>query len=170
MVGFDCMPLNGSTRKPWTILCQCWVLPSNAQHKMTVLSSSRTLHFLPLFLLPIGNAITFSISNRCSSTIWPAAVPGEPPGIVLCLCGWGSQSAHFRMLICTCLTQTGSWGVPNLRSAEVKKVHLIGSFFHCQIILALICSFNRSMLWSSFFRVNTFTNDTYKTQLSLTFS
>lgn len=44
---------------------------------MTVLSSSRTLHLLPLFLLlPIGSAITLSISNRCSYTIWPAAVPG----------------------------------------------------------------------------------------------
>jgi len=44
---------------------------------MTVLSSSRTLHLLPLFLLlPIGSAITLSISNRCSNTIWPAAVPG----------------------------------------------------------------------------------------------
>lgn len=47
------------------------------QDKMTVLSSSRTLHLLHLFLLlPIGSAITLSISNRCSYTIWPAAVPG----------------------------------------------------------------------------------------------
>ncbi|XP_039809333.1 G-type lectin S-receptor-like serine/threonine-protein kinase SD2-5 [Panicum virgatum] len=47
------------------------------QNKMTSLSSSWTLHLLHLFLLlPVGNTITFSISNRCSDTIWPAAVPG----------------------------------------------------------------------------------------------
>ena len=44
---------------------------------MTSLSSSWTLHLLHLFLLlPVSNAITFNISNRCSDTIWPAAVPG----------------------------------------------------------------------------------------------
>ncbi|CAL4977419.1 unnamed protein product [Urochloa decumbens] len=43
---------------------------------MTALSSPWTLHLLPFFLLlPAGSAITFSISNRCSYTVWPAAVP-----------------------------------------------------------------------------------------------
>ncbi|OEL23496.1 Zeamatin [Dichanthelium oligosanthes] len=40
------------------------------------MSSSSTLHLLPLFLLlPVGSAITFSISNQCSYTVWPAATP-----------------------------------------------------------------------------------------------
>ncbi|XP_072150198.1 zeamatin-like [Setaria viridis] len=52
-------------------------MQSNPQHNMATLSSSWALHLLPFFLLlPAGSAITFSISNRCSYTIWPAAVPG----------------------------------------------------------------------------------------------
>ncbi|XP_062204142.1 PR5-like receptor kinase [Phragmites australis] len=45
---------------------------------MTVMSFSWTLHLLPLFLLlsvaTVG-ATTISITNRCSYTVWPAAVP-----------------------------------------------------------------------------------------------
>ncbi|KAL6626599.1 hypothetical protein ACP70R_030325 [Stipagrostis hirtigluma subsp. patula] len=45
---------------------------------MTLVSSSSTLHLLLLLLLlsvaAIG-ATTFSITNRCSFTVWPAAVP-----------------------------------------------------------------------------------------------
>nr|CAB3472491.1 unnamed protein product [Digitaria exilis] len=44
---------------------------------MTALSSPWTLHLLPLFLLlPVGSSIKFSIINQCSTTIWPAVVPG----------------------------------------------------------------------------------------------
>ncbi|CAD6232431.1 unnamed protein product [Miscanthus lutarioriparius] len=47
---------------------------------MTMESSSCSLQFLPLFLLillpVVTKSTTFSITNRCSYTMWPAAVPG----------------------------------------------------------------------------------------------
>ncbi|CAL4964784.1 unnamed protein product [Urochloa decumbens] len=44
---------------------------------MIVLSSSRTLHLLPLLLLlPVATSgATFNITNRCTQTVWPAAMP-----------------------------------------------------------------------------------------------
>ncbi|RCV24351.1 hypothetical protein SETIT_5G078100v2 [Setaria italica] len=45
---------------------------------MTALSSSWTLHLLPLFLLLLPAATggaTFNITNRCPHTVWPAAMP-----------------------------------------------------------------------------------------------
>ncbi|CAL4951038.1 unnamed protein product [Urochloa decumbens] len=43
---------------------------------MGMKSVSCALHLLPLFLLlPVTNGATLSIINRCSYTVWPAAVP-----------------------------------------------------------------------------------------------